>query len=83
MSWQEKDKALYRKFEFKDFKQAFAFMGLVAQEAEKMQHHPRWTNEWNAVEIWLSTHDAGDTVTEKDRQLATKIDKIYKSERGE
>ncbi|MNY72321.1 putative pterin-4-alpha-carbinolamine dehydratase [compost metagenome] len=48
----------------------------VAFLAEKNNHHPRWTNEWNKVEIWLSTHDAGDVVTEKDRNLAKEIDKI-------
>ncbi len=42
--------------------------------AEKMDHHPKWTNVWNTVELWLSTHDAGNTVTEKDRALAKKID---------
>lgn len=74
--WQEKDNKLYRKFEFKDFSQAFAFMTRVALEAEKMNHHPLWTNVWNSVEIWLSTHDAGDVVTEKDRKLAAAIDKL-------
>lgn len=74
--WQEKDNKLYRKFEFKDFNEAFAFMTSVAMEAEKMNHHPLWTNVWNTVEIWLSTHDAGDVVTDKDHKLAGKIDKI-------
>ena len=74
--WTEKDNKLYRKFQFKDFNEAFAFMTRVAMEAEKMNHHPLWTNVWNTVEIWLSTHDAGDIVTEKDRKLADKIDKL-------
>lgn len=74
--WQEKDNKLYRKFEFKNFSEAFAFMTRVAIEAEKMNHHPLWTNVWNRVEIWLSTHDAGDIVTEKDRKLSTKIDAL-------
>jgi 4a-hydroxytetrahydrobiopterin dehydratase len=74
--WTEKDNTLYRKFEFKNFSEAFAFMTRVALEAEKMDHHPLWTNVWNRVEIWLSTHDAGNTVTEKDRKLAKKIDAI-------
>ena len=77
--WTEKDNKLYRKVEFKDFSAAFAFMTRVALEAEKMDHHPRWTNVWNTVEIWLSTHDAGDVVTEKDRKLAKKIDSIISS----
>lgn len=74
--WQEKDNALYRKLEFKDFSEAFAFMTRVALAAEKMNHHPRWTNVWNTVEIWLNTHDAGDTVTDKDRKLSQKIDEL-------
>ncbi len=74
--WEEKNNSLYRKFEFADFPAAFAFMTRVALAAEKMDHHPLWTNVYNKVEIWLSTHDAGDIVTEKDRKLAGKIDKL-------
>jgi len=74
--WQEKNNKLYRKFQFKDFSEAFAFMTRVALEAEKMDHHPLWTNEYNSVEIWLSTHSAGDVVTNKDKQLAEKIDDL-------
>ncbi len=72
--WQETKNTLYRKFEFKDFSEAFAFMARVALAAEKMDHHPKWTNLYNTVEIWLNTHDKGDTVTEKDHKLAKKID---------
>ena len=72
--WKEVNNSLYQKFTFKDFSEAFAFMTRVALEAEKLNHHPRWTNVWNTVEIWLNTHDAGDTITDKDRQLAKKID---------
>ena len=74
--WKEEKNSLYRKFEFKDFSQAFAFMTRVALEAEKMNHHPTWSNVWNKVEIWLNTHDAGDTVTDRDRKLAQKIDAL-------
>jgi len=72
--WTEQDNKLYRKFQFKNFSEAFAFMTRVALEAEKMDHHPLWTNVYNTVEVWLSTHSAGDIVTEKDRQLAKKMD---------
>ena len=72
--WQEKNNKLHRRFEFSDFSEAFAFMTRVAMEAEKMNHHPEWKNVWNTVEIWLSTHDAGDVVTEKDHKLSKKID---------
>lgn len=74
--WQEKNNTLHRKFEFKDFSEAFGFMSRVALAAEKMNHHPKWTNEYNKVEFWLSTHDAGDTVTDKDRKLAKIIDAL-------
>jgi 4a-hydroxytetrahydrobiopterin dehydratase len=72
--WEEKNNSLYRKLQFADFSAAFGFMTRVALAAEKMDHHPLWTNVYNTVEIWLSTHDAGDIVTEKDRKLAKKID---------
>ena len=72
--WTEKNNKLERSFQFKDFVQAFAFMTQVALIAEKMNHHPAWTNVWNRVDISLSTHDAGDVVTEKDRKLAKAID---------
>lgn len=74
--WEEKDNALYRKIAFKNFNEAFGFMSRVALVAEKMDHHPRWTNVWNTVEIWLSTHDAGNKVTDKDRTLASRIDAL-------
>lgn len=74
--WTEQNNALYKKFVFADFSEAFAFMTRVAMEAEKLNHHPRWTNTWNQVEIWLSTHDAGDIVTDKDHKLAKRIDKL-------
>lgn len=77
--WTETNNTLYKKFEFGNFSEAFAFMTRVAIEAEKMNHHPLWTNVYNKVEIWLSTHDAGDIVTEKDKKLAERIDKLLKS----
>lgn len=76
--WTEKDNALNASLKFKDFVEAFAFMTEVAFHAEKMNHHPNWTNVWNSVDIKLNTHDAGDVITEKDRKLAKAIDKIYK-----
>ena len=75
--WREENNTLYRKFEFSDFSEAFAFMTRVAIEAEKMDHHPLWTNVYNKVEVWLSTHDAGNMVTQKDRNLADRIEAIY------
>jgi 4a-hydroxytetrahydrobiopterin dehydratase len=74
--WREKDGQLYRQFQFKDFKQAFAFMTKVAAAADAMNHHPTWANSYNKVEIWLSTHSEAK-ITDKDHQLAAKIDRIY------
>lgn len=74
--WQEQNNSLHKKFEFKNFSEAFAFMTRVALAAEKMDHHPKWTNEYNKVEIWLSSHDAGNTVTEKDKKLSKIIDAL-------
>lgn len=75
--WQEKNNELYQEFTFKDFNDAFAFMQVVAAEAERRQHHPRWHNEWNKVQIWLNTHDAGNTVTDKDRSFAQFIEELF------
>ncbi|ESU26569.1 transcriptional coactivator/pterin dehydratase [Flavobacterium limnosediminis JC2902] len=74
--WEEINNCLYKKIIFKDFSEAFGFMTRVALIAEQLNHHPTWTNTWNKVEIWLSTHSAGDVVTDKDRELASKIDRL-------
>jgi len=74
--WIHEHDRLYRKFVFPDFVRAFAFMTSVALVAEKMDHHPEWKNVYHTVEIWLSTHDSENTVTEKDHRLAAEIDKL-------
>ncbi|MGN6299181.1 MAG: 4a-hydroxytetrahydrobiopterin dehydratase [Ginsengibacter sp.] len=74
--WKEENNKLHKRFEFKDFSEAFAFMTRVALAAEKMDHHPKWANEYNKLDIWLSSHDAGDIVTDKDKKLSEIIDKI-------
>jgi 4a-hydroxytetrahydrobiopterin dehydratase len=75
--WQEKNNGLEKKFEFNDFIEAFAFMTRVAMVSEKLDHHPNWSNVYNKVDIFLTTHSAGNTITEKDKALANEIDKIY------
>lgn len=72
--WKEENNKLSRSFTFSDFSEAFAFMTRVAMLADKMDHHPEWSNVYNRVDIHLSTHDAGDIVTDKDRALADAID---------
>ncbi|MGX7668653.1 4a-hydroxytetrahydrobiopterin dehydratase [Flavobacterium pedocola] len=74
--WTEANNMLYKKFVFTDFSEAFGFMTRVALVAQQLDHHPTWTNTWNKVEIWLSTHSAGDLVTMKDRELAAEIDRL-------
>ncbi len=74
--WKEEDNKLQRSFEFKDFVEAFAFMMRVALLAERLGHHPEWSNVYNKVHISLSTHDAGDTVTGLDREMARLIDDL-------
>ena len=64
-------------FKFENFVDAFGFMTKVAIHAEKMNHHPDWQNVYNTVNITLSTHDEGNTITDKDRKLAEKISEIY------
>jgi 4a-hydroxytetrahydrobiopterin dehydratase len=74
--WKEEDKKLVRTFTFGSFVEAFGFMTRAALVAEKMNHHPDWRNVYNRVEVKLSTHDAGDVVTDKDRKLAEEMDKL-------
>lgn len=81
--WQETKHGLYKQFNFENFKQAWAFMEKVAEIAEEMQHHPRWENEWNVVQIWLITHEGSQKITEKDRELSVLIDKILNPARSE
>lgn len=76
--WKNEDDKLVKEFEFKDFSEAFAFMTRVALEAERMDHHPTWTNVYNRVKIELTTHSASNKVTEKDKKLAAIIDKLLK-----
>ncbi len=76
--WKEENNYLVKEFVFKDFKEAFGFMAQVALIAEKMNHHPLWTNVYNKVSIQLNTHDAGNIVTAKDRKLAKAIDELLK-----
>lgn len=74
--WTEENNRLRRTFVFKDFQEAFAFMTRVAFLAEAQNHHPNWSNVYNQVTIELTTHDAGNIITEKDRKLAQSIDQL-------
>ncbi len=74
--WTTENNKLTRTFVFRDFTEAFGFMTRVAIVAEKMNHHPTWTNTWNTVRIELNTHDAGNAITDLDHALAKAIDKL-------
>jgi 4a-hydroxytetrahydrobiopterin dehydratase len=74
--WDEADGRLRRELTFADFSEAWAFMSRVALLAEKADHHPEWSNVWNRVVIELSSHDAGNTVTDRDRRLAEAINAL-------
>ena len=76
--WIEKNDKLKRKFEFKDFNEALTFINRLATICESMNHHPEINWIYNKIELTLSTHDAGDKITELDYQLAKKIDEIPK-----
>ena len=67
--------AIQKTFKFKDFSEAFGFMSRAALVAEKMEHHPEWSNVWNRVDVTLSTHSAGG-LTNLDLELAEAMDKI-------
>lgn len=74
--WQTVDNKLYQKFTFKDFEQATTFMSQVAVIASNLNHHPTIQYTYNIVELWLSTHDAGDVITDKDREFAKQVDSL-------
>ena len=74
--WHFENNGIEKKFEFKNFSQALAFMVQVGILAEKANHHPEWSNVYNKVNIRLTTHDAGG-LTDKDFILATNIEKLF------
>lgn len=78
--WEETKHGLYKQFVFNDFREAWGFMQRVAVEVNRLDHHPRWQNEWNVVDIWLATHEQQMTITDADRELADAIDAVAKPE---
>ena len=77
MSWLERDNALYREFTFSSFTDAMQFMQECIEPIESLNHHPEWSNVYNKVAVKLTTHDAGNSITEKDRKLAVALDQVY------
>jgi 4a-hydroxytetrahydrobiopterin dehydratase len=78
--WTRDGEKLHRTFTFRDFSEAFGFMSRVALAAEKLDHHPDWTNVWNRVTVTLSTHDAGG-LTELDFRLAAEMNRLAGEEK--
>jgi 4a-hydroxytetrahydrobiopterin dehydratase len=74
--WEHRGNSLEKTFRFGDFRQAFGFMVRVAFIAEELGHHPRFDNTYNTVTLTLNTHDAGNTVTDKDLTLAARIQEL-------
>lgn len=76
MEWNNAQNKLQKTFVFKDFQAAMAWMVKASYVIEKLNHHPEWTNIYNKVHVSLSTHDAGNTVTKKDHDLAAALDMV-------
>lgn len=77
MAWVKENNALHKTYTFSNFESALHFMQEAAQDISALNHHPEWTNVYNKVIIKLTTHDAGNTITEKDEMLAIKFDEIF------
>jgi 4a-hydroxytetrahydrobiopterin dehydratase len=75
-TWTEQHHKLQKTFKFNSFMEAINWMGKAAVVIDQLDHHPEWTNVYNKVHVTLTTHDAGNTVTEKDRELARLLDEI-------
>jgi 4a-hydroxytetrahydrobiopterin dehydratase len=77
--WAVRDGKLHREYKFADFVEAFGFMARVALVAERMNHHPEWSNVWNTVVVDLTTHDAGG-ITANDFALAAAMERLASSQ---
>lgn len=82
VGWKQNPDGLHRRFEFKNFAEAWEFMNKVAVLAESQDHHPDWTNSYNVVDITLCSHDAGRTVTTRDHRLAESINELLGENHG-
>lgn len=79
MNWENKNNALYKTYTFSDFESAMNFMHTAAKTISVHNHHPEWTNIYNKVFVKLTTHDAGNTITDKDEALAILLDDIFET----
>ena len=77
-TWKEENNTLIKTFEFTSFEEAMLFMQDATPFISKTDHHPTWSNTYNRVQVIITTHDAGNKVTEKDHALATYLDELFK-----
>lgn len=77
-NWKEENNCLVKTFEFQTFENAIDFINRCSKFISEMDHHPTWKNIYNSVSVELTTHDQGNVVTEKDIELAKKMDEIFK-----
>ena len=77
MNWVKENNALHKTYVFSDFESALHFMQEAAKDISVLNHHPEWTNIYNKVSVQLTTHDAGNVITEKDEKLAVILDEVY------
>ncbi len=75
--WKEENNSLIAHLEFKNFVAALEYMQACVAAIEEANHHPEWTNNYNKLSIKLTTHDAGNIITTKDRKLAVVLEEIY------
>jgi 4a-hydroxytetrahydrobiopterin dehydratase len=76
-TWKEENNSLIKTFEFSSFEEAMQFMQNATPFISETDHHPTWSNTYNRIEVKLTTHDVGNKITEKDRKLATYLDKLH------
>lgn len=76
-NWKTEDNYLHKTFTFKDFESAIDFMKQASVQISILNHHPEWTNIYNKVQVKLTTHDASNTVTQKDFDLAEILDRVF------
>jgi 4a-hydroxytetrahydrobiopterin dehydratase len=76
-TWKEENNSLIKTFEFSSFEDAMQFIQNATPFISETDHHPTWSNTYNRIEVKLTTHDAGNKITEKDRKLAAYLDKLH------
>lgn len=81
--WQKTKHGLYKQFVFQDFHEAWAFMERASAEINRLDHHPRWQNEWNVVDIWIATHEQDMEITDADYELANTIDTLVNPDQNQ